>query len=251
MSEDRKHHRRLRDSKLWQKLRAIPQTRGGRLLKKLVGRKAPWWIKLGRTLTLTGALLVGIDQVALPNLPGRGITPGETAMLRDVFGDAVAYDKIRVHHSAAADLYLRAIRSDGVSHKNLIIMPRNCDAADYAVASDDYLQYTFMHETCHVWQVQNGLMPGTLKMVFHNYTKLIPGHDGLEEYRYDLQSGQDLTTYNIEQQASIITDFHMSVKRGYDPLMHRRSGEKIEDLIEGYNRTLEKFHNDPGYARRP
>ena len=130
-------------------------------------------------------------------------------------------------------------------------MPRNKDAADYAATSDDYLQYTFMHETCHVWQEQNGLMPGALQMAFHNYTKLIPGHDALEEYRYTLDSGRDLTTYNIEQQASIITDFHISVKRGYDPLMHRQSGENIENLIEGYDRTLEKFHRDPRYARRP
>lgn len=250
MSEDPKHHRRLRDSKLWQKLRAIGSTRGGRLLKKLASRKAPWWVKLGRTLTLTGALLVGIDQVALPNLPGRPLTPNETTMLRDVFGDAVAYNKIRVHHSAMADLYLRAIRADGISHKNLVIMPRNKDCADYGSTTDDYLQYTLMHEACHIWQEQNGLMPHALQMAFHNYTKFIPGHDHLEEYRYDLRNGQDLTRYNIEQQASIITDFHMSVKRGYDPLMHKQSGADLDNLMPGYIRTLEKFHKDPRYVQR-
>lgn len=221
-------------------------------LRKAVSRKAPLWVKACRTLLLTAATLVGIDQVALPNLPGRALTEGETVMLREVFRDSVDYNKIRIHHSNTATRWLDMQGAEGVTHKNVIVIRNNKCSDDYSQCDSDYHRYVLMHETAHVWQGQNGLMPNPLKLAFENYSRLLPGGKYHQHYEYGLTPDKPLSAYNVEQQASIITDYHIHVKNGQSSgLFH--AGENQQSFAEekaAYERTLRDFHKNPSYLRR-
>lgn len=220
-------------------------------LAKAVSRKAPVWVKACRTLLLTAATLVGIDQVLLPNLPGRALTAGETAMLREVFKDSVDYNKVRVHQSAAATRWLDWQGAEGVTHKNVIIIRDNACKNDYSHCASDYHKYVFMHEAAHVWQGQNGLMPGALKLAFENYSRLLPGEKYHQHYEYGLKPDKPLESYNVEQQASIITDYHMHIKTGAQTYAFLNLDEYPSFAAEkaAYERTLAPFHQNPAYLR--
>jgi hypothetical protein len=221
-------------------------------LRKAVSRKAPVWLKACRTLLLTAAALVGIDQLALPNLPGRGLTEGETVMLREVFRDSVDYNKVRIHHSSAASHWLEMQGAEGVTHKNLIIMKDNKCSDDYSRCADEYYRYVLMHETAHVWQGQNGLMPGALKLAFENYSRLVPGNSYHEHYEYSLTPDKPLSAYNIEQQASIITDYHMHIRHGNSTgaFLNTDSHASFAAQKAAYERSLQPFHQNTSYLRR-
>lgn len=224
----------------------------GRMLGKAISPSAPIWLRAIRVVVMSAAALFGIDQAVLPNLPGRDLTADETTMLRAVFKDSVDYKKVRVHHSPAADRILRWMGAEAVTHKNLIFMSQNACAKNYASCRDNYPQYVFLHEAAHVWQAQNGLMPGKLRMAFENYRRLIPNGGYHTHYEYSLQQGKPLTAYNIEQQASIITDYYMHVKRGegdrvflnLDPATDAATRKK------DYERTLADFRYNPAYPRK-
>lgn len=221
-------------------------------LRKGVSRKAPVWLKAFRTLLLTAATLVGIDQVALPNLPGRALTEGETVMLREVFRDSVDYSKVRVHHSDTATRCLDLQGSEGVTHKNVIVMRKNKCSDDYSRCDDGYYKYVLMHEAAHVWQGQNGLMPGPLKLAFENYSRLIPNNNYHQHYEYSLTPDKPLSAYNVEQQASIITDYHMHIRQGDSAgvFLNAQDHASFAAQKAAYERSLQQFHQNPSYLRR-
>lgn len=228
------------------------ESTAGHVLRKAVSPSAPIWVRACRVVVLSAAALFGIDQGVLPNLPGRDLTAGETKMLREVFKNSVDYNKVRIHHSATADRILKWTGVEAVTHKNLIIMSQNACTKNYAKCDDTYPKYVLVHEAAHVWQAQNGLMPGKLRMAFENYRRLIPGGDYHKHYEYSLQQGKPLTAYNVEQQASIITDYYMHVRKGDGDLVflnldtHANQDTQRKD----YERTLADFRQKPTYPRK-
>ncbi|MDP2206448.1 MAG: DUF4157 domain-containing protein [Alphaproteobacteria bacterium] len=214
--------------------------------------KAPVWLKACRTVLLTAATLVGIDQVALPNLPGRVLTDGETVMLREVFRDSIDYNKVRIHHSRAADFWLNVQGAEGVTHKNVIVMRDNKCSDDYSRCHDDYYRYVLMHETAHVWQGQNGLMPGALKLAFENYSRILPNNNHHQHYEYRLTQDKPLSAYNVEQQASIITDYHMHIRHGENAgvFLNVENYASPHAQKAAYESTLHTFHQNPSSLRR-
>ena len=227
------------------------ESTAGHVIRKAVSPSAPIWVRAIRVVVLSAAALFGIDQAVLPNLPGRDLTKGESAMLREVFKDSVDYKKVRVHHSATADRILRWMGAEAVTHKNLIFMSQNACAKNYASCRDSYAKYVFVHEAAHVWQAQNGLMPGKLRMAFENYRRLVPGGDYHKHYEYSLQERKPLTAYNVEQQASIITDYHMHVRRGEGEMafLNLDTAESPAAQRKDYERTLGDFRRNPAYPR--
>lgn len=119
----------------------------------------------------------------------RPLTPGEIALARSVFGDAIDY--------AAAGI---------ANRKWIFFQPRNVTMAplgcihfhprsgsyrdDFAAASLA-LQGHFIHEMTHVWQHQQGLF---LPLRRHPFCR----------YGYALRPGWTLDRYGIEQQAEIV-----------------------------------------------
>lgn len=119
----------------------------------------------------------------------RPLTPGEVALARSVFGDAIDYARAGV-----------------ANRKWIFFQPRNvtmaptgcihfhphggCYRDDFATAGLD-LQGLFIHELVHVWQYQQGIF---LPLRRHPFCR----------YDYSLRPGWRLARYGLEQQAEIV-----------------------------------------------
>ena len=120
---------------------------------------------------------------------GRRLTANETALVRSIFGDAINFEKVRIHNRKWWWLQPRAITMapDG----NLWFHPKSnlfCDDfCDRHVA----LQGLFIHEMVHVWQHQSGIF---LPLRRHPFCR----------YDYSLKPGWTLRQYGLEQQAEIV-----------------------------------------------
>lgn len=218
-------------------------------LSKVFGRHAPWWVRVLRSAALLVATLGVIDGAVLPNLPGRPLTADEKTMLREVYRDSVDYSKMRIHHSALADAFLHVSNQTATTRGNVIFIETTPEKDNYASPKADYyMQYTLVHEVGHVWQGQMGLMPNPVSMAALNFSRLFPGGDRHTDYRYDVTAGRDLLEYNIEQQASIITEFHFAAKQGMEPLFNSR-GSLTPQQMDGYRATLKNFIANPAYPK--
>ena len=121
----------------------------------------------------------------------RPLTPGEIALARTVFGDAIDYSKVSM-----------------VKRKWWPFQPRNAAMAPTGnihfhpygdLWSDDFAaeplvrQGLFIHEMTHVWQAQTR---GRyyLPLMRHPFCR----------YAYTLEEGKPFTRYGLEQQAEIV-----------------------------------------------
>jgi hypothetical protein len=119
----------------------------------------------------------------------RPLTPGETALARSVFGDAIDYTAVSLSNTKWAFF----------QPKRVVMAPLGCihfhpkgtlwrdDFAEAALVD----QGLFIHEMTHIWQHQRGVY---LPLVRHPFCR----------YGYSLKPGQPLLRYGIEQQAEIV-----------------------------------------------
>jgi hypothetical protein len=120
---------------------------------------------------------------------GRSLTERERTLAAGIFGDAIALDRVRIHHRKWWPLQPRDVvmAPDGGIwfHPAGALWQR-----DFASASAR-LQALLIHELTHVWQHQRGLC---LLVRRHPFCR----------YRYNIQPGRPLVRYGIEQQAMIV-----------------------------------------------
>ncbi len=122
-------------------------------------------------------------------MAGRALTGAEVTLARSVFGDAIDYAAVRIHHRKWAFFQPRQVvmAPDG----NIWFNPKGdlyCD--DFCRRTVD-AQGLFIHEMTHVWQRQRGLF---LPLRRHPFCR----------YDYALRPGWPLVRYGIEQQAEIV-----------------------------------------------
>ena len=112
-------------------------------------------------------------------------------------------------------------------------MAKSVWCTDFSIASvSDDDRGTFIHECVHVWQFYHGITKlSAVKLFFWYRSDYFP-----KAYRYDLWDNDDLTDYNMEQQASIVAEYFQRKAYGADVALH----EKV----------LQKFLNNPSYAHR-
>lgn len=120
---------------------------------------------------------------------GRMLTPGEVALSRSVFRDAIDYDRVRVvnrkwfvfqpRHTTMAPL--------GSIHFN----PASGLYRDCFADAPLHLRGLFIHEMVHVWQHQRGIF---LPLARHPFCR----------YDYALYPGRPLYRYGLEQQGEIV-----------------------------------------------
>jgi hypothetical protein len=91
------------------------------------------------------------DGALMPRA-SRPLTVGEVALARSVFGDAIAYDRVRVNHHKWIFFQPRHIvmAPMGSLHFN----PHGDLYCDDFGAASQRLQGLFIHEMTHVWQAQ-------------------------------------------------------------------------------------------------
>ncbi len=132
----------------------------------------------------------------------RRLTQGECDLAREVFGAAIAPQRVRI---LSVPVWRRAF----VAGPRLIVWPAPTMRADFAHPDTPLrTQAVFVHELTHVWQAQSGinLLLGKLR-----------AGDGAAAYAYDLVNGPGFQALNIEQQAMVVEDAFRLSRGGQAP----------------------------------
>lgn len=122
----------------------------------------------------------------------RSLTPNEVELAREVFGDALRLETVRILRTPWP--FTRAFVPGRWFWREWILWPSERYESDMAVAPMP-VQATFIHEMVHVWQAQQGV-----NLVFG---KLKAG-DSVESYRYEVSDHCHWDGLNIEQQAMVV-----------------------------------------------
>lgn len=122
----------------------------------------------------------------------RGLTPGEAALLREVFGRDLDPRAVRVLQ-APWPVFL-AFAPGFWFGRDWIVYPRRDHAADFSTASLGR-QAVFVHELTHLWQSRQG--------VNLLWAKLKAGFSA-RAYRYEPTPCCEWARLNIEQQAMVV-----------------------------------------------
>jgi len=176
-------------------------------------------------------------------MPHRPLTKGEVALAKTVFGDAIDYERVTITEGQFVPFqpHGTAMAPEG----NLYMY--GCYRDDYSTGNV-YTQGHFIHEMTHVWQFQNKLLQPIAAAVALN---LKYKFNYMASYHYELDGEQDLLAYNMEQQASIVQDYFVLTHGGHPGYRGEcRNAETPEAKRALYEKTLGKFKQNPGYAKR-
>ena len=124
-------------------------------------------------------------------MTSRPLTLEEAALARTMFGDAIAYDRVRVHNRKWWPFQPRGITMapDG----DLWFHPEGgLFCGDFCESPLGH-QAHFIHEMTHVWQAQRS-GKWWLPLMRHPFCL----------YDYDIVPGRPFERYGIEQQAEIV-----------------------------------------------
>ena len=131
----------------------------------------------------------------------RPLTPGEVALVREVFGSAVDPARVMIRRRKWFVFHPRNVTMAPTGHLHFHPGGENyCD--DFSEASPAS-QGHFIHEMTHVWQSQTR---------GRWYVPLLGAVQ--RKYGYTLKPGKPLTSYGIEQQAEIVAHAFM-LRRGW------------------------------------
>ncbi len=139
----------------------------------------------------------------------RRLTAGEIALGRSVFGDEIAWSKIRIRQAPA--LGFGAMVPIG----RTIVFSKWRAARDFSTASL-WDQGWFVHELTHVWQAARGVVLAVAKL----------NALGKGAYAYTAKTPK-LRAYNIERQAEIAR--HLFLVRANAPEAGAPSREWLEE----------------------
>jgi hypothetical protein len=149
--------------------------------------------------------LQGVEHVVMTTIgldpPSRKLTDQEKTLLRSVYGDSVDLDSIRIIKGGPLQ---NAMASHTVG--NTIYMP-DSDVGDGSLFKPDgsLTDYgsTLIHETCHVWQSQNGGGEYIGQSLYNQGKAIVNGGDrnGAYDYTTDVANGVPFEDLNPEQQA--------------------------------------------------
>ena len=121
----------------------------------------------------------------------RSLTPGEIALARSVFGDAIDYDEVRLVRRKWWPLQPRSVAMAPCG--NIHFHPHGMLWSEDFAREPLHLQGFFIHELTHVWQSQTrGRF--YLPLMRHPFCR----------YRYELVPGRPFARYGLEQQAEIV-----------------------------------------------
>ena len=121
----------------------------------------------------------------------RALTPGEIALARTVFGDAIDYAPVRIRRRKWFPFQPRRVTMAPRGHVHF--HPRGTSYCEDFSRESVIRQGLLIHELVHVWQTQTR---GSWYLV----TRRMPW----ARYHYTLKPGWPLERYGIEQQAEIV-----------------------------------------------
>jgi hypothetical protein len=174
--------------------------------------------------------------------PGRALTAGERDLLRPLFRDSVDYDAVRV----IPERFI-AFQPSNVymTPEGNIYAPGRLYRDDFSADDNVYLRAVFVHEVLHVWQHQSGM-----NLMSEGVKEFLKGGGNYEEaYPYTLAPERDLLDYGLEQQASMVEDYHLITAYRRPPERIRNVGLAGEEQAGLFAKVLGRFLADPRYAR--
>jgi hypothetical protein len=121
----------------------------------------------------------------------RHLTPGEVALARTVFGDAIRYDEVTIKRRKWWPFQPRRVTMAPRGHVHF--HPQSAAYCEDFSTAPLARQGLFIHELTHVWQTQKY---GRWYLILHRHPFC--------RYFYSLKPGQPFSTYGIEQQAMIV-----------------------------------------------
>lgn len=121
----------------------------------------------------------------------RALTPGEIALARSVFGEAIDYTPVRIRRRKFFPLHPRKVTMAPRGH--LHFHPEASHYCDDFAGAPLVHQAHFIHEMTHVWQTQT-----------RGEWYLITRRHPWCRYDYAIKPGWHLAQYGIEQQAEIV-----------------------------------------------
>jgi hypothetical protein len=181
---------------------------GGVGLGLLGGLLGPAGAVAGAIIGGIGGLVAGAVLGDLATRRSRGLTSHEKTYLREIFHDAVDYDKVTITRGSA--LSAGAARTTG----NTINLQEEHFRGDTMELSDAGL-LVLAHEMGHVWQYQNGglaYIPSSL------IPQIVAGLSGRSrnlayDWRSAIRNHIDWSEWNAEQQAECISDYNEALRR--------------------------------------
>lgn len=169
--------------------------------------------------------------------PRRGLTEGEVALARTIFGDAIDYARVTLHARGYLPFGLQHGATTMAPDGNLYLMP-----AQYRddFAHEEYgFQLLLIHELTHVWQYQLGY-----PVLWHGLLiALAGGYLRARAYRYDARLAAGAATFsefNMEQQADLLAHYFGARQLGLAAHLPRLA--RLEAV-------LARFLHDPHDAR--
>ena len=130
-------------------------------------------------------------------MKNRSLTPGEIALARSIFGDAIDYKRVRLFHGKWWPFHPAnaAMAPTGDIHFH----PQGGGWSDDFALEPLRRQAFFIHEMTHVWQAQTkGRL--YLPLMRHPFCR----------YAYRLEAGKPFNRYGLEQQAEIVAHIFLS-----------------------------------------
>jgi hypothetical protein len=136
----------------------------------------------------------------------RSLTPGEIALSRSVFGDAIDYSKVRMVRRKWWPFQPRSAAMAPTG--NIHFHPHGDLWSEDFAAEPLHRQGLFIHEMTHVWQAQTrGRF--YLPLMRHPFCR----------YAYTVEEGRPFGRYGLEQQAEIVRHAFLA-QHGF-PLPHQ------------------------------
>ncbi|WP_109809291.1 vgr related protein [Sphingosinithalassobacter portus] len=142
----------------------------------------------------------------------RALTPGEIALARSIFGDAIDYDRAKIINRKWAFFQPKNVTMAplGTIHFNPASGLYRDDFSDAPL----YLQGLFIHEMVHVWQHQQGMF---LPIARHPFCR----------YDYSIDPGRPFERYGIEQQAEIVRHAFLKRRGAAVPDKHSYADQEV------------------------
>lgn len=174
----------------------------------------------------------------------RKLTSGEIDLARQVFGDALDYDKVEVTNARFTGFHPKGV---AMAPDGNLYMPE-CYSTDYA-AESSYWRGCFIHEMAHVWQFQQKILNPVTEALALNYRHAFNYYAA---YDYRLETAKDLLEYNMEQQASILQDYFMHTFEKETDWNGRCKNKELDDQKrqELYTSVLKNFLSNPDYGKK-
>jgi hypothetical protein len=150
------------------------------------------------------------DERLRSGKPDRSLTPGEIALARSIFGEAIDYSKVRMIRRKWWPFQPPSFVM--APSGNIHFHPHSDLWSNDFSKEPLHRQGLFIHEMTHVWQAQKrGRF--YLPLMRHPFCR----------YRYRLEDGRPFEDYGLEQQAEIVRHRFLAENGGRPPICPPRS----------------------------